>query len=49
MVKVLFSNESKFCMFGSDGIKYMRRTKGERFAPKYQMPTVKRGGCNITV
>ena len=33
--KDLFSNESKFCMFSSDGIKYMRCPKGKRFAPKY--------------
>ena len=30
-------------MFGSDGIKYVRRPKGERFVPKYQMLTVKHG------
>ena len=47
--KVLFSDESKFCMFGSNGIKYVRRPTGKIFAPKYQMPTVKHGGGNIMV
>ena len=27
----------------------MRHPKGERFAPKYQMATVKHGGCSIMV
>ena len=47
--KVLFSDESKFCMFSSYGIKYVRCPKGERFAPKYQMLTLKHGGGNIMV
>ena len=34
-------------MFGNNGIKYMRRPKGERFAPKYQMPTVKHDGDKL--
>ena len=36
-------------MFGGNGIKYMRHPKGERFALKHQMPTVKPGGCYIMV
>ena len=47
--KVLFSDESKLCIFGSDGIKYVRHPKGERFALKYQMPTVKHGGGNTII
>lgn len=47
--KVLFTDESKFCLFGSDGIKYVRRPKGTRFDPKYQLPTVKHGGGNVMV
>lgn len=31
--KVLFSDESKFMLFGSDGIKYIRRPKGTRYDP----------------
>ena len=47
--KVLFSDKSKVCMFGNDGILYTRRLKGERFAPKYQTPIVKHDGGNIIV
>lgn len=47
--KVLWSDESKFMMFGSDGIKYIRRPVGQRINPKYQLPTVKHGGGNIMV
>ena len=47
--KVLFSDESKFCMFSSDGIKYVRCPKGERLALKYPIPTVKHGGGNTMV
>jgi transposase len=46
---VLWSDESKFNMFGSDGIKYIRRPIGQRFNPKYQFPTVKHGGGNVMV
>ena len=47
--KVLFSDKLKICMFGSDGIKYVRYPKGERFALKYQMPTVKHDCGNSIV
>lgn len=47
--KVLFSDESKFMVFESDGIKYVRRPKGARYDPKYQLPTVKHGGGNVMV
>ena len=47
--KVLFSNESKFMLFSSDGIRYVRRPIGDRFNPKYQLPIVKHGGGNVMV
>ena len=46
---MLWSDESKFNLFGSDGIKYVRRPKGKRFEPKYQLPTVKHGGGSVMV
>uniref|UniRef100_A0AC34QLD3 Transposase n=1 Tax=Panagrolaimus sp. JU765 TaxID=591449 RepID=A0AC34QLD3_9BILA len=47
--KVIWSDESKFLLFGSDGISYVRRPVNERFNPKYQIPTVKHGGGSIMV
>lgn len=47
--KVLFSDESKFMVFQSDGIRYVRRPNGTRFDQKYQLPTVKHGGGNVMV
>ena len=47
--KVLFSDESKYCLFGSDGMKYVRRPINTRFHPKYQVPTVKHDGGNAMV
>lgn len=47
--KILWSDESKFMLFGSDGIKFVRRPVGQRFNPKYQLPTVKHGGGNVMV
>ena len=49
MVKSTFSDESKFMLIGSDGIRYVRRPKGHRNDPKYQLPTVKHGGRNFMV
>ena len=46
---VLWSDESKFCLFGSDGISYVRRPANKRFEPKYQIPTIKHGGGNVMV
>ena len=34
-------------IFGSDSIRYICRPPGERFNPKYQLPTVKHGGGYI--
>lgn len=47
--KILWSDESKFNLFGSDGIKYVRRPIGQRYNPKFQLPTVKHGGGNVMV
>lgn len=47
--KVLWSDESKFNLFSSDGIKYVRRPKNERYNIRYQVPTVKHGGGNVMV
>ncbi|PIO73325.1 transposase [Teladorsagia circumcincta] len=47
--KVLFSDESKFKLFGSDGIKYVRRPSGERFNPRYIKATVKHNGGSVMV
>ncbi|CAO4387042.1 unnamed protein product [Caenorhabditis nigoni] len=47
--KVLWSDESKFLLFGSDGIQWIRRPVGSRYDPKYQLPTVKHGGGSCIV
>lgn len=47
--KILWSDESKFNLFSSDGIKYVRRPKNERYNIRYQIPTVKHGGGNVMV
>lgn len=47
--KVLFSDESKFNLFGSDGRQYVRRPVGTRYDSRYQIPTVKHGGGGIMV
>uniref|UniRef100_A0A914DUX8 Uncharacterized protein n=1 Tax=Acrobeloides nanus TaxID=290746 RepID=A0A914DUX8_9BILA len=39
--RILWSDESKKNMFGSDDIKFMRRPAGKCFDLKYQLPTVK--------
>lgn len=46
---ILWSDESKFMLFGSDGIQYVRRPIGARYDPKYQLPTVKHGGGSVLV
>lgn len=47
--RVCWSDESKFNMFNSDGIQYVRRPKGKRLDPKYTKPTVKHGGGSVMV
>lgn len=46
---VLFSDESKFNLFGNDGKGFVRRPVGKRFHQKYQQATVKHGGGNAMV
>lgn len=45
--KVLFSDESKFKLFGNDGKQYVRRPVSARYNYKYQIPTVKHGGGGV--
>uniref|UniRef100_A0A8R1HNF0 HTH_Tnp_Tc3_2 domain-containing protein n=1 Tax=Caenorhabditis japonica TaxID=281687 RepID=A0A8R1HNF0_CAEJA len=40
----IWSDESKFNLFGTDGIQWIRRPIGSRYAPQYQCLTVKHGG-----
>uniref|UniRef100_A0A8R1DWF7 HTH_Tnp_Tc3_2 domain-containing protein n=1 Tax=Caenorhabditis japonica TaxID=281687 RepID=A0A8R1DWF7_CAEJA len=40
----IWSDESKFNLFGTDSIQWIRRPIGSRYAPQYQCPTVKHGG-----
>lgn len=47
--RVLWTDESKFCLFGSDGTRYMRRPDGQRYNPRYTEGTVKHGGGNVMV
>lgn len=47
--KIIWSDESKFCLIKSDGINYVRRPKNQRFNPKYTCPTVKHGGGSVMV
>lgn len=46
---VLWSDESKFNLRGSDGRANVRRPRGEKFNPRYTTATVKHGGGNIMV
>ncbi|XGW29485.1 hypothetical protein V3C99_008926 [Haemonchus contortus] len=39
--KVIWSDESKFLLYGTDGITFVRRSIGTRYHPSYQLPTVK--------
>ncbi|RCN53386.1 transposase [Ancylostoma caninum] len=47
--EVLWSDESKYMLFGSDGIKWIRRPDSKRYDPKYLPPTVKHGGGSCPV
>lgn len=46
---VLWTDESKFEMFGSKRRQHVRRKKGERFKSQCIAPTVKHGGGSVTV
>ena len=45
----VFSDESKFNLFGSDGCLYCRRRPGEEFLPQNIQKTVKHGGGSLQV
>ena len=47
--KVLWSDESRFQLFQSDGRVYVRRCVNEEFAEKCVVPSVKHGGTGIMV
>jgi len=46
---VIFSDESKFHLFGSDGVQYCRRYNGDAMSPLFTQKTVKHGGGKVTV
>ena len=46
---MLCSDESKYNLFSSDGIMYVRRPKNKRENPRYTVPTVKHGGGSVMV
>ena len=46
---VLWSDEMKINLFGSDGFKHMWRRPGEEYKDKCVMPTVKHSGGNVMV
>lgn len=47
--KVLFTDESKFNLFGSDGRRFVWRRKGEEYLPKNTKKSVKHGGGSVMV
>lgn len=47
--KVLWSDESKFNLFGSDGKVYVRRPLNKSLDPRYTIKTIKHGGGNVMV
>lgn len=47
--KVLFTDESKFNLFGSDGRPYVWRKPNEELLPKNLKPTIKHGGGSVMV
>ncbi|KFM60251.1 Transposable element Tc1 transposase, partial [Stegodyphus mimosarum] len=47
--RVLWSDESRFTLYRSDGRVWVWRLPGERLLPECVVPTVKFGGCGIMV
>lgn len=47
--RILWSDESKFNMFSTDGIRFVRRPVGKRNNLRYQIPTVKHGGGSVMI
>ncbi len=46
---VLWSDETKIILFGSDGVKHVCRQPGEEYKDKCVLPTVKHGGGSVMV
>lgn len=46
---VIWSDENKFMLFGSDDITWIRRPKDKRFDSKYQLPIIKYGGGLVMI
>ncbi len=46
---VLWSDETKINLVGSDGVKYVWRQPGEEYKDKRVLPTVKHGGGSVMV
>ena len=47
--KVLWTDESKFEIFGSSRRVFVRRQVGERMVPQCMTPTVKHGGGSVMI
>jgi transposase len=47
--RIIFSDESKFNVFGSDGRQYCWRREGEALRDQHVQPTIKHGGGNIMI
>ncbi|ORD96694.1 TCB1 [Hepatospora eriocheir] len=45
--RILWSDETKINLFGSDGMVYIRRPRGMRYDEKFLNPTIKHGGGNL--
>ncbi len=46
---VLWSDETKINLFGSDGVKHVWRQPGEEYKDKFILPTIKHGGGSVMV
>ena len=46
---VLWTDESKFNLFGSDGKQYVRCPQNQELSPRYTLKTVNHGGGNVIV
>ena len=44
---IVWSDESKFNVFGSDGKLYVRRPPSKQLNPKYTKKTIKHGGASV--
>jgi hypothetical protein len=47
--RVIFSDESRFNLFGSDGLQYCWRKEGQALDPRYTEKKVKHGGGKVMV